>query len=112
MQGTIGQSVWRSTDSGDTWNRASNGIFPEADVRAIAVNPNNADVVYAGTDKGVFRSENGGDAWQALPSEMDALEVWALAIDTTAPRDALRGHLSLRLFQIHRRWRILAETER
>ncbi len=89
--GTIGQSVWRSTDNGDTWNRASNGIFPEADVRAIAVNPNNADVVYAGTDKGVFRSENGGDAWQALPSEMDALEVWALAIDTTAPETLYAG---------------------
>ena len=89
--GTIGQSVWRSTDDGDTWHRASNGIFPEADVRAVAVNPNNADVVYAGTDKGVFRSENGGDAWQALPSEMDELEVWALAIDTTAPETLYAG---------------------
>ena len=69
--GTIGQSVWRSTDNGDTWERASNGIFPEADVRAIAVNPSNPDVVYAGTESGVFRSENGGDAWHSLPKDQD-----------------------------------------
>ena len=42
--GTIGQSVWRSKDGGDSWDRASEGIFPEADVRALAVVPSNLSV--------------------------------------------------------------------
>ena len=41
--GTIGQSVWRSTDNGDTWGRVSNGLFPEADIRALAVSPSNPE---------------------------------------------------------------------
>ena len=52
--GTIGQSVWRSTDLGDSWKRASNGIFAEADIRAIAIDPGNSSVVFAGTESSLL----------------------------------------------------------
>ncbi len=79
--GTVGQSVWRSTDGGDTWRRNSKGMFPEADIRAIAVNPNDASVIFAGTEAGVCRSKDGGDSWEKLKSPMNDLQIWALAID-------------------------------
>ena len=81
--GTIGQSVWRSTDIGKTWHRVSNGMFPEADIRAIVVDPNDSNILYAGTEKGIVKTTDGGNNWTQLPSEMDSREVWALAIHPT-----------------------------
>lgn len=83
--GTIGQSVWRSTDIGKTWHRVSNGMFPEADIRAIVVDPSDSNVLYAGTEKGVVKTTDGGNNWAQLPSEMDSREVWSLAIHPTEP---------------------------
>ena len=89
--GTIGQSIWRSTDVGKTWHRASDGVFPEADIRAIVVHPTDSKTLYAGTEKGVVKTTNGGDTWQHLHSELDNLEVWALAIHPTAPETLYAG---------------------
>lgn len=83
--GTIGQSVWRSTDIGKTWHRVSNGMFPEADIRAIVVDPSDSNVLYAGTEKGVVKTTDGGNNWAQLPSELDSREVWSLAIHPTEP---------------------------
>ena len=81
MQELLDKASGAVTDNGDTWNRASNGLFPEADVRAIAVSPSNSDTVYAGTEKGIFRTNNAADSWHRLSSPMDEMEVWAIAID-------------------------------
>ena len=97
--GTIGQSVWRSTDNGDTWRRASNELFPEADIRAIAVNPSNSDILYAGTEKGIFRSDDAAESWQRLSSPMDELEVWAITIDPKTPDTLYAGTCPSALFK-------------
>ena len=97
--GTIGQSVWRSTDNGDTWRRASNELFPEADVRAIAVNPSNSDILYAGTEKGIFRSDNAAESWHRLSSPMDESEVWAITIDRKTPNTLYAGTCPSALFK-------------
>jgi len=97
--GTIGQSVWRSTDNGDTWSRASNGLFPEADVRAIAVNPSNPDTLYAGTENGIFRTNTAAEKWHHLPSPMDGREVWAIAMDAGTPDTLYAGTCPSALFK-------------
>ena len=89
--GTIGQSVWRSTDTGETWHRASGGLFPEADIRAIVVHPTDPHILYAGTEKGVVKTTDGGNRWTPLPSPMDTREVWALAIHPTDPAVLFAG---------------------
>lgn len=89
--GTIGQSVWRSTDIGKTWHRVSNGMFPEADIRAIVVDPTDSTVLYAGTEKGIVKTTDGGNNWAQLPSELDSREVWALAIHPTQPNILFAG---------------------
>ena len=37
--GTIGEGLWRSTDGGATFTRASDGMFVECHVRALVVHP-------------------------------------------------------------------------
>jgi len=97
--GTIGQSVWRSTDNGDTWGRASNGLFPEADIRALAVSPSNPDTLYAGTENGIFQTTDAAESWHHLPSLMDGREVWAIAIDPNASDTVYAGTCPSALFK-------------
>jgi photosystem II stability/assembly factor-like uncharacterized protein len=79
--GTVGQSVYRSLDGGDTWKKTSKGMFSESDIRAIAVDPVDTSTLFAGTEAGLYRSENGGDEWERLDSELNHLQIWSLAID-------------------------------
>ncbi len=47
------QTVYRSTDGGSTWN-AITANLPNSPANALAIDPENANVVYVATDAGVF----------------------------------------------------------
>ena len=48
--------LFRSMDSGENWVESKQGLFNQ-DIRALAVDPKNPQLVYAGTPKGIFKSE-------------------------------------------------------
>ena len=79
--GTLGQGIWRSGDSGETWTRVRQGLYSESAVRALAVHPREPQVIYAGTESGIYRSGDRGASWERLDSPMNAMPIWALAID-------------------------------
>ena len=56
--GTVGQSVWRSRDGGESWQRATEGMFSECDIRAIAISPDDAAVLYAGAEAGLYCTQD------------------------------------------------------
>ncbi len=89
--GTVGQSVWRSRDGGESWERATQGMFSESDIRALAVSPDNAAVLLAGTEAGLYRTEDGGDTWAHVDSPMNEVQIWALAIDPASPDTIYAG---------------------
>lgn len=97
--GTVGEGVWRSTDGGTTWNRASKGMFVECDVRALAVHPRNPMVLLAGTNEGVFRTENAGDDWQRLDGPLNDLITWSLLVVPHAPDTILAGTRPARIYR-------------
>jgi photosystem II stability/assembly factor-like uncharacterized protein len=97
--GTIGQSVWCSEDGGDSWQRKSAGMFPEADIRAIAVNPSDSSILFAGTESGIYRSKNGGDGWEHLDTPMNNLQIWAIAISPKSPQTLYVGTCPSALFK-------------
>lgn len=51
--------LYKSTDAGETWSRI-NGI---SQVRDIALDPKTPSLVYAATNSGLLRSQNGGATW-------------------------------------------------
>lgn len=57
--------IWKSTDFGDTWQDISSNI-PVGPVNVIREDPVNRDILYAGTDGGVFISKDGGKKWDVL----------------------------------------------
>lgn len=97
--GTVGEGVWRSTDGGATWNRSSKGMFVECDVRALAVDPRRPNVLYAGTNEGVYRTENAGDDWTRLDGPMNHLITWSLLVAPHQPDTLLAGTRPPRIFR-------------
>ncbi|HEX9648898.1 MAG TPA: YCF48-related protein [Alphaproteobacteria bacterium] len=84
--GTCGLSVWFSDDLGETWTRpySESGLYLEARVWALSWHPGEPDVVYAGTDSGLYRWTDEDERWTHLPSPMDATPIWSLV---QAPHD-------------------------
>ncbi|MEM7343285.1 MAG: CBM35 domain-containing protein, partial [Chloroflexota bacterium] len=56
------QNLMRSTDGGDTWIDIS-GRLPNVPVHSITMHPQDSNWLYAGTDIGLFASEDGGITW-------------------------------------------------
>ena len=97
--GTVGEGVWRSTDGGATWDRSSKGMFVECDVRALAVHPRRPRVLYAGTNEGVYRTENAGDDWTRVEGPLTDLVTWSLLVVPHNPDTLLAGTRPPRLFR-------------
>jgi len=56
-----------SKDGGYSWNNTIiGGVEPHADHHALWINPSNTDMLYLGTDGGVYLSMNKGISWQFL----------------------------------------------
>ncbi|MBD0278395.1 MAG: hypothetical protein ICV81_10600, partial [Flavisolibacter sp.] len=77
--------AYRGNLSGTTWtwimisNKAGDDIHP--DQHAIAFDPANANVVYAGNDGGLFSSSNRGISWISLNNGLGITEIEYLAQD-------------------------------
>jgi photosystem II stability/assembly factor-like uncharacterized protein len=68
--------LYRSTDAGRTWQVIPAVSFADAGILALAVSPDDPEMVYAATGAGVYLSRDGGDTWRHL----DALETSVFAI--------------------------------
>jgi photosystem II stability/assembly factor-like uncharacterized protein len=84
--------IWKSTDFGDTWQDIS-GNIPVGPVNTIREDPVNRNILYAGTDGGVFVSKDSGKKWDVL-GDLQFSYVHDLAVH---PRDnmiiiATHGH--------------------
>lgn len=67
------------------WQRLGGGLPDDVEVRAIAVHPRDSRVIYAGTQHGPYRSQDGGDHWTALGFPDRGMTVWSFLFH---PRDA------------------------
>ena len=61
-------AVYKSTNNGATWSTtgAMPALVAAGQLLSVAVDPNDANVVYAGHNGGVYKSINGGISWAAM----------------------------------------------
>jgi photosystem II stability/assembly factor-like uncharacterized protein len=93
LVGTIGQGVFSSGDDGATWGRASvgQGMHSDCIVRSLVPHPSRPEVVYAGTDMGLYQSDDGGGKWRLLDTPMKGSVVWSIALDRADPNVMFAG---------------------
>ena len=94
IRGTFitGDGVYRSDDAGRHWHAA--GLADTHTISALAIDPNNPDVVYASSmghvfksnpERGVFKSTDGGKTWKKILYVDDQTGAIDLVMD---PRDS------------------------
>ena len=93
MVGTVGQGILRSADGGETWQRVNidQGMHSDALVRCLANDRRDPSVVHAGTDKGLYKSDDAGRTWRLLDCALSGYCVWALAADPEEPNIMYAG---------------------
>jgi photosystem II stability/assembly factor-like uncharacterized protein len=70
-----------SEDGGENWQVASSG-YTGAQIRAIAVDPNYAGVVYVAARSGIFVSRDGGSTWSGITAPPFMVLEWnAIAVN-------------------------------
>lgn len=97
--GTVGTGVWRSTDSGETWRQVREGLWNESRIYSFAVHPHAPQIIYAGADDGLYRSEDGGERFARVDSPLNTLQVWNIAIDPVDPQIIFAGTRPSALFR-------------
>lgn len=75
--------IYKSTNYGKTWDKIGTDL-PAEPVNVIKEDPHNADVLYVGTDHGLYVSLDGGKTFMGLFKGMPDVPVHDLAIQ---PRD-------------------------
>ena len=88
-----GKGVWRSTDAGETWNFL--GLEESEHIARIRIHPTNPDIVYVAaignlwkpnTQRGIFRSMDGGKNWEKILYVSDKAGAGDLVLDPNNPR--------------------------
>ena len=82
--GTL-NGVWISRNSGDDWEKVQSTTMP-VNVDSLAVDPRNANTLYAGTWWRAYKSTDAGKNWRLIKDGMiDDSDVFAVDVD---PRNA------------------------
>ena len=85
-----GNGVYKSTDAGKTWTHL--GLDDTHHIGKIAIDPKNADIVFVAaighlyapsSERGVFRSRDGGKTWQKVLFKNDDVGAVEVVIDPT-----------------------------
>ena len=69
--------VFRTTDRGTTWTNIS-GNLPDVPVTTVALDPNDANRLWIGSDIGVLETTDGGATWVRLSKGMPQVAVFML----------------------------------
>jgi tetratricopeptide (TPR) repeat protein/photosystem II stability/assembly factor-like uncharacterized protein len=78
---SLGDGILISVDGCQSWTRNNNGLV-SVFVNTVAIDPNNPDTIYTGTDGGAYISFDGGKNWgQVNDGLLGATVVYSIAVD-------------------------------
>jgi photosystem II stability/assembly factor-like uncharacterized protein len=75
--------IYKSVNYGKTWTSIAANI-PGGPVNVVREDPTKKEILYAGTDTGIYVSLDGGQSWNVLGSGLPTTYVWDIAVH---PRD-------------------------
>ena len=89
---SIGNGIYKTTDGGDNWKKI--GLDSTEHISKIIINPENTDIIYVavpgplwsnGTNRGLYKSTNGGETWDKIFYIDDLTGCADLLMDPTNP---------------------------
>lgn len=84
--------LWRSDDLGKTWTSIVGDLPAGEPINVVREDPNREDVLYLGTDFGVWISFNGGKNWEALKGGLPVTPVHDLVIHPRENEMVIASH--------------------
>jgi photosystem II stability/assembly factor-like uncharacterized protein len=72
--------IYKTTDFGKSWTKLTNGIPDGAYLHAVREDPQDRQLLYAGTETGIFLSFDGGNNWQPLQLNLPQTPIHDLVI--------------------------------
>ena len=72
--------IYRTRDSGKTWQKIAAGLPPSGYVHAVREDPERKGLLFAGTELGLFVSFDDGDHWQPLQNNLPVSSIRDLVI--------------------------------
>src|SRR2546430_17545687 len=87
----VKSGLYRMAAGDETWELLTRGLPEAPAVRAIATHPEDADVVYVGTQAGAYRSADHGEHWERLGLREHGLPGGAPFVGPGDPARVYRG---------------------
>jgi photosystem II stability/assembly factor-like uncharacterized protein len=72
--------LFKTTDCGQNWQPLASNLPAEAPVYVVREDVRNPDLLFAGTERGLFASVDGGRRWQRFRRGLPAVPIFDLAI--------------------------------
>jgi photosystem II stability/assembly factor-like uncharacterized protein len=72
--------IFKTTDYGRSWRQIASGIPERSFVRTVREDPVRRDLLFAGTETGVYYSRDGGARWQSLQLNLPVVPITDLAV--------------------------------
>ena len=72
--------IFKTADFGKTWTSIHSGIPADDYAHAVRMDRKRKDLLYAGTEKGVFVSFDDGANWQSLQTNLPVVPVWDIYV--------------------------------
>lgn len=88
--GAEASGLYRQEAGESEWQALTEGLPPSPQARAIAIHPHNPNVMFVGTQRGVYRSQDRGDHWQRM-NVPEGRVVWSLKFHPHHPHVMFLG---------------------
>jgi photosystem II stability/assembly factor-like uncharacterized protein len=88
---SMDRGVFATTDGGNRWHWAGQGIPRSAFMGPVAVAPEPSRAVFAATEDRVYKSTDGGASWTAASRGIKDKRVYCFAVDPVVPRTVYVG---------------------
>jgi len=96
--GAEADGLYRKESEDGQWEKLAKGMPPAPQVRAIAIHPSEPKTVFVGTQRGVFRSKDGGDNFERM-TMAEGRTVWSLKFHPSDPNTMFLGTEGSEIFK-------------
>ncbi|MDC0654683.1 glycosyl hydrolase, partial [Flavobacteriaceae bacterium] len=83
--------IYKTTDFGKTWKKITNGINEEHFTRVVREDPENKNILYSGTETGMYISLDAGQNWQSFQLNLPIVPITDLTIKDNSLIVATQG---------------------